>query len=68
MIKELKEAQKILGLDRDLTVKDYKEIKSVEKLLKTDADKKFYGWILEGLEQRLPEIAALEGSYKFVED
>lgn len=68
MIKELTEAQEILGLQRDLTVEDYKKIMSIEKLLKSNEDKEYYSWIIEGLYQRLPEIAAQEGNYNFLEE
>lgn len=68
MIKELTEAEEILGLERDLTIDDYKKIISIEKLLKSEKDKEYYSWIIEGLYQRLPEIAAKEGNYNFLED
>lgn len=68
MIKELKEAQKILGLKRNLTVEDYKTIKGFEKKMKSKDDIELYGWILEALFQRLPEIAAKEGNYNFLEE
>lgn len=68
MIKELRKLQEILALKKDLTIDDYKEFKKVEKLLKTDDDKEFFGWLFEGLYQRLPEIAAQEGNYNFLEE
>ena len=68
MIKELTKLQEILGLERDLNIDDYKEFKKIQKLLKTDNDKEFFGWLFEGLYQRLPEIAAKEGNYNFLEE
>jgi hypothetical protein len=68
LIKELRKLQEILALKKDLTIDDYKEFKKVEKLLKTDDDKEFFGWLFEGLYQRLPEIAAQEGNYNFLEE
>lgn len=68
MIKELKEAKKILGLKRNLTVEDYKTIKGFGNKMKSKDNIELYGWILEALSQRLPEIAAQEGNYNFLEE
>lgn len=63
MIKELDEI-----LDKkDLTVEDYKRFHKIRETL-TGEDKEEWIFYNDILYQRLPEIAAKEGNYNFLEE
>jgi hypothetical protein len=66
MSKLFDEASEILGLERDLTLQDYKRFKEIEKNI-TENEERNFAWLLEGLSLRLPEIAQKEGNYDWVE-
>jgi hypothetical protein len=67
MSKLFEEAEAILELERDLTVADYKRFKEISKQIPKNEERNF-AWLSEGLHQRLPEIAAQEGNYNFLEE
>ena len=66
MSKLFDEASEILGLERDLTLQDYKRFKEIEKNI-TENEERNFAWLLEGLSLRLPENAQKEGNYDWVE-
>jgi len=66
MSKLFNEAKDIIGLERDLNLNDYKRFKEIEKNIADNQELEF-GWLLEALEIRLPEIAQKEGNYDWVE-
>ena len=66
MSKLFDEASEILGLERDLTLQDYKRFKEIEKNI-TENEERNFAWLLEGLSLRLPEIAQKEGNYDWIE-
>ena len=66
MSKLFDEASEILGLERDLTLQDYKRFKEIEKNI-TENEERNFAWLLEGLSLRLPEIAQKEGNYDWLE-
>ena len=66
MSKLFDEASEILGLERDLTLQDYKRFKEIEKNI-TENEERNFAWLLEGLSLRLPEIAEKEGNYNWLE-
>ena len=66
MSKLFNEASEIIGLERDLTLQDYKRFKEIEKNIPENEERNF-AWLLEGLSLRLPEIAQKEGNYDWVE-
>ena len=66
MSKLFDEASEKLGLERDLTLQDYKRFKEIEKNI-TENEERNFAWLLEGLSLRLPEIAQKEGNYDWVE-
>ena len=72
MSKLFDEASEIIGLERDLTLQDYKRFKEIEKNITenediTENEERNFAWLLEGLSLRLPEIAQKEGNYDWVE-
>lgn len=67
MSKLFEEAEAILELDRTLKVDDYKRFKEISRQIPKDEERNM-AWLLEGLFQRLPEIAAKEGNYNFLEE
>jgi hypothetical protein len=66
MSKLFNEASEIIGLERDLTLQDYKRFKQIQRNISENELDKF-AWLLEGLSLRLPEIAQKEGGYDWVE-
>ena len=66
MSKLFDEASEILGLERDLTLQDYKRFKETEKNI-TENEERNFAWLLEGLSLRLPEIAEKEGHNNWLE-
>ena len=66
MSKLFNEASEIIGLERDLTLQDYKRFKEIEINIPENEEDNF-AWLLEGLSLRLPEIAQKEGNYDWVE-
>ena len=66
MSKLFDEESEIFGLERDLTLQDYKRFKEIEKNI-TENEERNFAWLLEGLSLRLPEIAQKEGNYDWVE-
>ena len=67
MSKLFEEAEAILELERTLKVDDYKRFKEISRQISKDEERNM-AWLLEGLFQRLPEIAAKEGNYNFLEE
>jgi len=67
MSKLFEEAEAILELERTLKVNDYKRFKEISRQIPKDEERNM-AWLLEGLFQRLPEIAAKEGNYNFLEE
>jgi hypothetical protein len=67
MSKLFEEAEAILELERTLKVDDYKRFKEISRQIPKDEERNM-AWLLEGLFQRLPEIAAKEGNYNFLEE
>jgi len=67
MSKLFDEAVAIVGLERDLTIADYKRFKEIERKVPNSEEENF-AWLGEALFQRLPEIAAKEGNYNFLEE
>ena len=61
------EAVKIVGLERNLNVADYKRFKEIGRKI-PDSEEENFAWLGEALFQRLPEIAAKEGNYNFLEE
>jgi hypothetical protein len=66
MSKLYEEASAILGLERDLTLDDYKRFQEIRKNISENEEKKF-AWLGEGLHIRLSEIASKEGNYDWLE-
>lgn len=67
MSKLFDEAVKIVGLERNLTVADYKRFKEIGRKI-ADSEEENFAWLGEAIFQRLPEIAAKEGNYNFLEE
>jgi len=67
MSKLFEEAESILEQEKSLTVENYKRFKEISKKITKDEQRNM-AWLLEGLFQRLPEIAEKEGNYDFLED
>ena len=67
MSKLFEEAETILQLERDLNIDDYKRFKKISRQIPKEEERNM-AWLLEGLFQRLPEIAAKEGNYNFLDD
>ena len=66
MSKLFEEASDIIGLSKDLTLRDYKRFKEIQKnIFGNELDK--FAWLLEGLSLKLLEIFAKEGNYDWVE-
>jgi hypothetical protein len=51
---------------KNIDVEDYNKFIALEKEMKTDYDKFYYSWLVEGFELRLPEIAQKVGNYSFI--
>tara|TARA_B100001248_G_C27299056_1_gene416205 strand:+ start:697 stop:912 length:216 start_codon:yes stop_codon:yes gene_type:complete len=66
MSKLYEEASAILGLERDLTLDDYKRFTEIRRNI-PDSEETRFAWLGEGLHIRLSEIASKEGNYDWLE-